>query len=80
MHDFFFSHFPCFPEPVENLTQVILFILSCSGSNIIVFFLTSENEIAGIIYSLFRGRQNTFLTVFSTKCVLKYATKNLKIG
>ena len=30
-------------------------------------------------YSLFRGRQNMFLTIFSTKLVVKSATKTLKI-
>ena len=40
-----------------------------------VLFLTSDNEFSGIIYSLFRGRQNIFLTIFSTKFVVKCATK-----
>ena len=45
-----------------------------------VLFLTSNNEFSGIIYSLFRGRQNIFLTIFSTKFVVKCAITNLKIG
>ena len=36
-----------------------------------VLFLTSETEISGIIYSLFRDRQNIFLTIFCTKSVVK---------
>ena len=35
-----------------------------------VLFLTSDNELLGIIYNLFRGRQNIFLTIFSTKFVV----------
>ena len=45
-----------------------------------MLFLTLENEISVIVYSLFRGRQNIFLTIFSTKFVVKYPTKVLKIG
>ena len=45
-----------------------------------VLFLTSDNEFSGIIYSLFRGRQTIFLTIFSTKFVVKCATKIFKIG
>ena len=45
-----------------------------------VLFLTSDNEFLGIIYSLFRDRQNIFLTIFSTKFVVKCATKILKIS
>ena len=33
-----------------------------------VLFLTSENAVSGIIYSLLRGRQNIFLTLFVVKC------------
>ena len=40
-----------------------------------VLFLTSENEISGIIYRLFRGKQNIFLIIFNTKFVLKCAAK-----
>ena len=32
----------------------------------IVLFLSSENAILGIIYSLLLGRQNIFLSLFST--------------
>ena len=46
------------------------------GTN--VLFLTFDNEFLGIIYSLFGGRQNIFLTMFSTKLV-KCAAKILKI-
>ena len=42
-----------------------------------VLFLTCDNEFSGKIYSIFRGRQNIFLTIFSTKFVVKCATKNL---
>ena len=45
-----------------------------------VLFLTAENEILRIIYSLFRDRQNIFIKIFSTKFVIKLATKILKIG
>ena len=45
-----------------------------------VLFLTSGNEILGVIYSLFRGRKTIFLAIFSTKFVVKCATKILKIG
>ena len=45
-----------------------------------VLFLMSDNEISEIIYSLFRGGQNIFLTIFITKFVVKCATKILKIG
>ena len=34
----------------------------------------------GIIYSLFRGRQNIILTIFRTKFVLKCVAKKLKMG
>ena len=34
-----------------------------------MLFLTSDNEFLGIIYSLFRGRQNIFLMIFSIKGV-----------
>ena len=40
-----------------------------------VLLLTYENEILAIIYSLFRDRQNIFLAIFSTKFVIKCATK-----
>ena len=45
-----------------------------------MLFLTSDEKFLGIIYSLFRGRQNIFLTIFNTKFVVKYAIKILKIG
>ena len=32
-----------------------------------------NNEFSGIIYSLLSGRQNIFLTIFSTKFVVKCA-------
>ena len=44
-----------------------------------VLFLTSDNEISGIMDSLFRGRQNIFI-IFSTNFVVKCATKIVKIG
>ena len=45
-----------------------------------VLFLTIDNEFSRIIYSLFGGKQNIFLTMFSTKFIVKYAAKILKIG
>ena len=45
-----------------------------------VMFLTSDNDFSGIIYILLRGRQNSFLTIFSIKFVVKCATKIFKIG
>ena len=42
--------------------------------------LTSENGFSEINYSLFKGRQNIFLTIFITKVVVKRAAKILKIG
>ena len=44
-----------------------------------VLFLTFDNEFSGIIYSLFGGRQNIFLKIFSTKFVIKCAAEILKI-
>ena len=44
-----------------------------------VLFLTSENTISRIIYSLFRERQTIFIIIFRTKFVVKCATKILKI-
>ena len=38
------------------------------------FVFTSENEISGVIYCLFRGRKTIFL-IFSTKLEVKCATK-----
>ena len=40
-----------------------------------ITFLTSNNEFSGIIYSLFRGRQNIFLTIISTKFVINVQQK-----
>ena len=45
-----------------------------------VLFLTSENEISGIIYCLFRDKQNIFLPIVRSKIVAKCAAKILKIG
>ena len=36
-----------------------------------MLFVTTENEISWIIYSLFRGKQTIYLTLFSTKFVVK---------
>ena len=44
-----------------------------------VLFLSFDNEFSGIMYSLFGGKQNIFLTIFSTKFVVKCAAKILKI-
>ena len=70
---------------INNLLIYLVFYCQCfqthnQGTVINVLFLTSENEILGIIYSLFRGRQNIFLTIFSIKLDVKCATKFLKIG
>ena len=59
---------------VTALTMLPLYV----NSN--VLFLTSDNEFLGIICSLFRGRQNIFLTIFGIKFVVKCATKILEIG
>ena len=48
------------------------------GTN--VLFLNFDNEFFGIMYSLFGGRQNIFLTIFITKFVVKCAANILKIG
>ena len=40
-----------------------------------VLFLTADNEFSWVMYSLFGGRQNIFLTVFSTKFFVKCAAK-----
>ena len=40
-----------------------------------MLIFTSEIEILEIIYSLFRGSQNIFLTIFCTKFVIKCVTK-----
>ena len=42
-------------------------ILQCIAN---VLFLTSDNDFLRIMYSLFRGRQNIFLKIFSTKFVV----------
>ena len=65
--------------PLYNLKTVQGFFMELH-TNTNVLFLTSDNEFSGIIYSLFRGRLNIFLTIFSTKFVVKCATKILKIG
>ena len=45
-----------------------------------VLFLTFDNEFSEIICSSFEGRQNIFLTIFSTIFVVKCAANILKIG
>ena len=50
------------------------------GNETNVLFLTFDSEFSGIMYSLFRGRQTIFLTIFSTKFVVKCAAKSLIIG
>ena len=72
---------------INNLLIYLVFYCQCfqthnQGTVVVinVLFLTSENEISGIIYSLFRGRQNIFLTIFSIKLDVKCATKILKIS
>ena len=55
---------------VANIVELLLNVL----------FLMSDNGFSGIIYRLFRGRQTIFLTIFSTKFVVKCATKILNIG
>ena len=46
------------------------------GSN--GLFLIFDKEFSGMMYSLFRGRQNIFLTIFSTKFVVKWPAKKKK--
>ena len=56
----------------HKMAHISLYMLkNCDtlGSNVLLFF-TSKNEILEIFYSLFRGRQNIFLTIFSTKFVI----------
>ena len=65
---------------IHRKLSKIFQILIINKINIKVLFLISENEISGIVCNLFRGRQNIFLTIFSTKFVVKCVTKNLKIG
>ena len=70
---------------ISNRFNKIVIKLMIQGQNLLhdhfnVMFLTSDNEFSGIIYGLFRGRQNIFLTIFSTKFVVKCATKILKIS
>ena len=52
----------------------------CAENRCRAVFLMSDNEFSGIIYSLLRGRQTIFLTIFNTKFIVKCATKILKIG
>ena len=85
-------HLPCIEVKLIGIYLPGLFLSSfleiaetlvhfhASGSLHSCCFLTSSNEFSGIIYSLFRERQNIFLTIFSTKFVVKCATKILKIG
>ena len=70
---------------VEIQVRTLLFYKQNSGlhrkkNGFNVLFLTSENEISRIIYSLFRDRQIVFIIIFSTKFVVKCATNILKIG
>ena len=51
-----------------------------TGLRLNVLFLTSDNDFSGIMYSLFGGRQTIFLTIISTKFVVKCAAKILKTG
>ena len=44
-------------------------LLSKPGNSLSVLFLMSDNEFSRIMYSLFRGRQNIFIKIFSTKFV-----------
>ena len=67
------------PQQKHCLGLVSSPILAYVNTGVNVLFLTSDNEFSGIMYCLFRGRQNIFPTVFSTKFV-KCATKLLKIG
>ena len=60
------------------IANVILLKLFPTLNKVNVLFLTSDNEFSRIMYSLFGGRQNIFLIVFSSKCVVKCAAKILK--
>ena len=61
---------------MQDFNSIIKLIANLDSN---VLFLTSENRISGIIYSLIRGIHNVFLTIFSTKFVVKYTSKILKI-
>ena len=61
---------------IKCLTDLIGLKFPCFDLDTNGLFLTSE--FSGIIYSLFRGWQNVFLTIFSTKFVITCATKVLK--
>ena len=47
-------------------------------ANVLIF--NSGNKKSVIIYSLSRGRQNIFLTIFTTKIIVKCATIILNNG
>ena len=68
-------HFNGFTRQVHIITR-----LFDARFPINVLLLTSYNKLSVIIYSLFRGRQNIFLAIFSTKLVVNCATNILKIG
>ena len=75
------SSFPLLLKVFQTLRLLQIqcsFQYTCFRSN--VLFLTSDNEFSGIIYSLFKGRQNIFQTIFSNKFVIQCATRSWKIG
>ena len=60
-------------QPLLHLPILSVILLCDSAANVLI--LTSDNEFWARIYSLFRGRQNIFLTLFNTKFVVKCAKK-----
>ena len=73
------------PMTVSGLVRTELqsnFTLPVSTFNSVInlLFLTFDNGFSGITYNLFGGKQNIFLTIFSTKFVIKCAANKLKIG
>ena len=67
-------------QSAHPCSLISTFIVCCLDRLTNVLFLTFDNEFLGVICSFFRGRQNIFLSIFSTKFVVKCATKVLKIG
>ena len=67
---------PSDPAPPPPCTPWLHTYNKLMAINVLV--LTSENAVSGIIYSLLRGRQNIFLTLFVVKC--RVLTRSLKIG
>ena len=68
-------------ENCVYVSKMLLTLLSFGADlHLIVSNLTFENGFSGIIYTLFRERQNIFSTIASFEIVVKCATNILKIG